>query len=253
VLCIDDPEVRHILPEVTRRVVTYGFGPDADIRAHDITQDGVRNHFRVSRRDQENWLEVTLNLPGRHNVLNSLAAIAVAHDCGVDDVAICRALEVFKGVGRRFQLAGEIETAHGRVLLVDDYGHHPREVAAVIQAARAAWPERRLVVAFQPHRYTRTRDLFDDFSEVLSSVDALVMLEVYAAGEEPIPGADSRTLCRSIRARGQVDPVHVAHVDDLPQALQGVLHDGDVLITLGAGDIGAASSKLPEQLAKGAQ
>jgi len=253
VLCMEDPEVRNILPEVTRRVITYGFGADADLRAHDIRQDGVRNHFRVSRRDQENWLEVTLNLPGRHNVLNSLAAIAVAHECGVDDAAICRGLEGFKGVGRRFQLAGEIETAHGRVLLVDDYGHHPREVAAVFQAARAAWPERRLVVAFQPHRYTRTRDLFDDFSEVLSSVDALVMLEVYAAGEEQIPGADSRTLCRSIRARGQVDPVYVAHVDDLAPALQGVLHDGDVLITLGAGDIGAASAKLPEQLAKGAQ
>lgn len=251
VLCMDDPEVRNILPHVTRRVISYGIEQEADICAHDIRQEGTQNHFRVSRAGHDNWLDVTLNLPGHHNVLNALAAIAVAHECGVDDAAICRALENFKGVGRRFQLAGEIETPHGRVLLVDDYGHHPREVGAVIQAARAAWPQRRLVVAFQPHRYTRTRDLFDDFSEVLSSVDALVVLEVYAAGEEPISGADSRTLCRSIRARGQVDPVFVAHSEDLARALQGVLHDGDVVITLGAGDIGAISSKLPELLARG--
>ena len=248
VLCLDDPVVREILPEVTRPVRTYGLTADCDVYASEVRQQGLHNHFRVSRKDQPDWLEVTLNMPGRHNVLNALAAITVAHEAGVSDDAILRALEAFQGIGRRFQLNGELQLASGHVTLVDDYGHHPREVAATIQAARATWPERRLVVAFQPHRYSRTRDLFEDFAEVLSSVDALLVLEVYPAGEKPIPGADSRTLCRAIRARGQVDPVFVAHVDDLAETLRGVLQDGDVVLTLGAGDVGGAAAALPEQL-----
>jgi len=251
VLCLDDPVVREVLPEVTRPVRTYGLTPEADVYAVDVRQDGLRNHFRVMRRDGGPWLEVTLALPGRHNVLNALAAITVAHEVGVSDAAILRALAAFQGIGRRFQLNGEIAVGDGAVTLVDDYGHHPREVAATIQAVRASWPERRLVVVFQPHRYSRTRDLFEDFAEVLSTADALLMLEVYPAGEKPIPGADSRTLCRAIRARGQVDPVFVAHPDDLAATLRGVLQAGDVLLTLGAGDIGAAAAALPQQLAEG--
>lgn len=248
VMCLDDPEVRNLLPSVTRRVVTYGFSAEADIRAHDVEQDGLRTRFRVSRADKPNWLEVTLNMPGLHNVLNSLAAIAVVHDLGVSDRAIVAALDKFQGIGRRFQLGGEIRTANRSVLMVDDYGHHPRELAATLQAARAAWPERRLVVVFQPHRYSRTRDLFEDFTEVLSEADALLVLEVYAAGEEAVPGADSRTLCRAIRARGKVDPVFVGDPADLAETLGGVLQDGDVLLTMGAGDIGGIAQRLPKQL-----
>jgi len=248
VMCLDDEEVRNLLPSVTRRVVTYGFSEEADIRATNVEHEGLRTHFTVSRSGQENWLKVTLNMPGRHNVLNALAAIAVASDLGVNDAAIIAALDKFQGIGRRFQIMGEAQTVHGKVLLVDDYGHHPRELAATLQAARAAWPDRRLVVLFQPHRYSRTRDLFEDFTEVLSDVDALLVLEVYAAGEEPVPGADSRTLCRAIRARGQVDPVFIGEQSDLVQTLSGVLHDGDVLLTMGAGDIGAIAQRLPTEL-----
>lgn len=249
VMCLDDAVIQELLPEVTRQVITYGIDSEADIRATGLRQDGLYTHFNVSRPGQPEWLQVTLHMPGRHNVLNALAAIAVAHEVGVSDEAICRGLKQFTGVGRRFTLTAEVQTANGRVQLVDDYGHHPREVAATIQAARAAWPERRLVVAFQPHRYTRTRDLFDDFSGVLSEVDVLLMLEVYAAGEPPIPGADSRGLCRAIRARGLVDPIYVGDIAELPHTLSGVLQDGDVVITMGAGDIGAAAQSLPQQLA----
>ncbi|MGH8402801.1 MAG: glutamate ligase domain-containing protein, partial [Gammaproteobacteria bacterium] len=198
---------------------------------------------------QETPLEMTLNLAGRHNVLNALAAIAVARDIGVGDNAVFKALAGFQGVGRRFQIHGDIKTAVGTVMLVDDYGHHPRELAATLEAAREGWPSRRLVVAFQPHRYTRTRDLFEDFAEVLSHADALVLLDVYAAGEAPIAGADGRALARSIRNRGRVDPVFVAHSRDLPDALLDVLKDGDLLLTLGAGDIGAVAAELPKYLA----
>ncbi len=248
VLCIDDEEVRNILPSVPRRVVTYGLGEEADIRATEIHYEGLRTHFTVSREGQEKWLQVTLNMPGRHNVLNALAAIAVASDLGVSDEAIVAALDKFQGIGRRFQIGGEVETGNGKVMLVDDYGHHPRELAATLAAARGAWPDRRLVVLFQPHRYSRTRDLFEDFSEVLSEADALLMLEVYAAGEEAVPGADSRTLCRAIRARGKVDPVFISDHAELVPTLKGVLHDGDVLMTMGAGDIGAIALRLPAEL-----
>lgn len=250
VLCIDDPVVREIIPEVTCPVVTYGFAEDADIRAVAVRPVGTCTEFDVMLPGHSSPLALMLNLPGRHNVLNALAAIAVAREVGVADAAMARALSGFQGIGRRFQLNGEVTTSAGTVTLVDDYGHHPNEVAATLQAAREAWPDRRLVVVFQPHRYTRTRDLFEDFTEVLTAADALLVLEVYAAGEKPIPGADSRTLCRAIRARGQVDPVFVSHGEELPETLLGVLRDGDVVLTLGAGDVGALAARLPGQLAE---
>ncbi len=248
ILCLDDPEVRNILPEVTRPVTTYGLDPEADVHAMDLRQSGSQTRFRVGRSDQADWLDITLNLPGEHNVLNALAAIAVAHEIGVEDAAIQQALENFQGIGRRFQIYGEYRIPAGTVLHIDDYGHHPREVAATIEAIRQGWPGRRLVVAFQPHRYSRTRDLFEDFTRVLSDVDGLVLLEVYPAGEAPVPGADSRSLARAIRTRGQVEPVFVEDIAELPATLQGVLQDGDILLTLGAGSIGAAAGQLQSQL-----
>ncbi len=250
VLCLDDPVVREILPQVTRPIVSYGIEHNADVRATEVQQDGTRTHFNVHIPNRAKPLPVELSMPGRHNVLNALAAIAVAHELGVSDTAIQRGLANFLGIGRRFQVYGELAIQAGNVLLVDDYGHHPHEVAATLQAARAAWPQRRLVVAFQPHRYSRTRDLFEDFAQVLSTVDALLLVEVYAAGEAPIASADGRTLCRAIRARGQVDPVFVERAADLATALSGVLQGGDVLLTLGAGDIGAVAAALPHALLK---
>ena len=250
VLCLDDPVVREILPQVTRPIVSYGIDHNADVRASQVHQDGVRTRFNVHIPNRVTPLPVVLNMPGRHNVLNALAAIAVAHELGVSDEAIQQGLANFQGIGRRFQVYGELATKSGSVLLVDDYGHHPHEVAATLRAARDAWPQRRLVVAFQPHRYTRTRDLFEDFAQVLSTVDVLLLVEVYAAGETPIASADGRTLCRAIRARGQVDPVFVERAADLATALPGVLQDGDVLLTLGAGDIGAVAASLPQALQK---
>lgn len=249
VLCIDDPEVEGILAEVTRPVISYGVSANADIRASQVQQVGAQTHFLVQRPDHAEPLAIELNLPGRHNVLNALAAIAVATELGVADADIQHALAGFQGIGRRFQMAGEIAAHSGRVLLVDDYAHHPRELAPTIAAARAGWPERRLVVVFQPHRYTRTRDLFDDFVEVLSGVDVLVLCEVYAAGEAPIAGADGRALARGIRARGQMDPVFVEDLARLPSVLNDLLEDGDLLLTMGAGDIGAAAQRLITELA----
>jgi UDP-N-acetylmuramate--alanine ligase len=219
VLCLDDPAIRNVLPEVTRPVITYGIEEAADVRAANVRQEGVRTHFTVRRPGHERVLPITLNLPGRHNVLNALAAIAVATELGVSDAAIQRVLAGFEGStalpdGRR--------GAHpaGRVLLIDDYAHHPREIAPTLAAVRAGWPGRRLVVAFQPHRYTRTHDLFDDFVQVLSGVDALILGEVYPAGEPPISGADGRALCRGIRARGHADPVFVENIADMPAVLK---------------------------------
>ena len=244
VMCIEDPIVKEVLSEVARPILSYGFSKSADVRAVDLKQEGTRVHFSVVSRDGEKALPVTLNMPGEHNVLNALAAIAVARELGVDDKAIQSALEKFQGIGRRFQIYGDIKHPKGKALLVDDYGHHPREVAATIRAARASWPARRLFVVFQPHRYSRTRDLFEDFTQVLSEVDVLVLLDVYAAGEEPITGADGRTLARAIRTRGQVDPVFCQSVEDLPDTLSGLLKDGDVLLTMGAGNIGFVASGL---------
>ncbi len=245
VLCIDDPQVRQILPQVGRPVLTYGTMEDCDLRATDIVQRGMRTHFRV-RLPPAPYpsLDITLNLPGRHSVLNALAAIAVAHELGVPTAAIQRALENFQGIGRRFHNYGEITVPAGKVTLIDDYGHHPREVAAVLDAIQGAWPDRRLVLVFQPHRYSRTRDLFDDFAQVLSATDALVLTDIYPAGERPIPGADGRSLSRAIRVRGKVDPVFVERVADLPLMLPGILDDGDILLLMGAGDIGAVAAQL---------
>lgn len=249
VMCLDDPVVRDLLPDVSKPVLTYGLeSEDADIRGIDLEQKGSHTHFRVVRKGHEGELAITLNMPGEHNALNALAAIAVATELEVSDAAIQNALASFEGIGRRFQVYGELETTAGSVLLVDDYGHHPREVAATIVAARKAWPERRLVLAFQPHRYSRTRDLFEDFVKELSEVDVLLLLEVYPAGEQPQGGDDGRALCRAIRTRGQLDPVFVEDISELASTLQGVLRNGDVLLTLGAGSIGGAAAELPDQL-----
>lgn len=246
VLCLDDPEVRQLAAEMPRHLVTYGFADDADVRAVGARQEAGKTSFRLHLPDTDAF-EVCLNLPGRHNVQNALAAAAVGWQLGVSAAAIRRALERFQGVGRRFNQLGELALRQGKALLVDDYGHHPRELAAIFAAARAGWPQRRLVVAFQPHRYSRTRDLLDDFVNVLSGVDALVLTEVYPAGEAPIAGADARALARGIRARGRIEPVLVAHPRDLADTLPDVLRDDDLLILAGAGDIGRAAQGLAKE------
>jgi UDP-N-acetylmuramate--alanine ligase len=243
VLCTEDPVVREILPQVSRPVLTYGFHEDADYRAVDIRQQGMKTCFTVMRPGNQAPFEVCVNMPGRHNVLNALACIVVALDEGIDEAAIVRALERFEGVGRRFQVLGELPVAGGNVTLVDDYGHHPTEVQAVIRAVREGWPERRLVMIHQPHRYTRTRDLYEDFVKVLSDVDLLLLMEVYPAGEEPIPGADSRSLCRSIRQRG-VEPVYVDGPEGVADILRNLLQPGDLLLTQGAGNITSLAHQL---------
>ena len=251
VLCLDDPIVREILPRVHRMVFTYGTVPDAELRAVNIRQEGLKTHFTVELRGQKNQWQVTLNLPGRHNVLNALAAIAIAYERGVNEAAIQRALAGFAGIGRRFQVNGRIAHDGGDVILVDAYAHHPREIAATVAAVRASWPARRLFVAFQPHRYTRTHDLLDDFSAVLANVDKLIITEVYAAGERPIRGADGRALCDAIRARGKTEPIFLEDVNTLPQALADVLRGNDVLLTMGAGSIGGVAAALPQTLRTG--
>ena len=244
-LCADDPQVRSILPRMSRPVLTYGTGDDCDARATDIVQEGLRTRFLAHLPSLKSPLPITLNLPGRHSVLNALAALAVAHELGVSETAIRRALQNFQGIGRRFQQHGELLLPDGgRVTVMDDYGHHPREIQAVLAALRGAWPQRRLVLAFQPHRYSRTRDLFDDFALVLSEVDTLILLDVYPAGEKPVSGADGRSLSRAIRTRGKVDPVFVEQTADLPAVLPGLLRDGDLLLMMGAGDIGAMAVQL---------
>lgn len=253
VMCLDDDEVRSLLPQVSRPVITYGIEHDADVKACNIHCDGMQCAFEVSLPEYESPIEVLLNLPGRHNVLNALAAITVAHLLGVDTKAIQSGLAGFQGIGRRMQQYGEVKTAKGSVLLVDDYGHHPTEIAATVEACRTGWPDRRLVVAFQPHRYTRTRDLFEDFARVLANIDVLLVTEVYAAGEEVISGADGRALCAAIRARGRVNPVFVENIDDIPVAVSDILEDGDVLLTLGAGSIGRLASELGEKLVEVSQ
>jgi UDP-N-acetylmuramate--alanine ligase len=248
VLCMDDAEIRSLLPDISRPVITYGIEHDADVMAHNIHREGLQSVFDVSLPGRKQKLNIRLNLPGRHNILNSLAAIAVAQLLGVEDTDIQSALNAFQGVGRRLQQYGEVSTPKGKVLIVDDYGHHPTELAATLAAARDAWPTRRLVVAFQPHRYTRTRDLFEDFARVLADTDVLLLTEIYSAGEAPIAGADGRALCAAIRARGRVNPVFVETIDELPQALCDVIHDGDVILTLGAGSIGSMPARLLKEL-----
>ena len=238
VLCADDPEVAQLARDTVRKTMTYGVSPEADVRAEDIRQERERMHFSLRLPGREGALEATLNLPGHHNVLNALAAAAVAWQIGVAEDVIVRALAQFRGVGRRFHQHGEVAVQGGRAMLVDDYGHHPRELAAVIAAARGGWPERRLVLAFQPHRYSRTRDLLDEFADVLADADVLVLTEVYPAGEAPIAGADGKSLARAVRARGRVDPVLVKRAQDLPKALVPLVRDGDLVLLAGAGDIG---------------
>lgn len=237
VLCVDDPEVANLLPDVGRTLLTYGFSEDADFRICDMEKKSLNTAFTVQRPAPAEPLQLELNMPGTHNVLNATAAVAVACDEGIADEAIRRGLAGFQGVGRRFELLGDLELATGKALLVDDYGHHPTELRATLEAARQAWPQRRLVLIFQPHRYSRTRDLFEDFVQVLSSCDVLLLLDVYPAGEEAIPGADGRALARSVRQRGLVDPIFVDAVEDVAEVLSGVIQPDDVVLTQGAGNV----------------
>ncbi len=249
VVCVDDPGVRVVLPSLARPVQTYAIDEPADVRARDIEYSQAGARFVVERTGHSP-LSVALNLPGRHNVLNTLAAIAVATEFGVSDAAMIRALAEFQGIDRRFQVYGELKTAAGKVLLVDDYGHHPTELAATIAAARQGWPARRLVLIFQPHRYTRTRDHLDDFAQVLSATDALILLPVYSAGEAPIAGADTPALARAIRSRAQVEPVLVESQSELPALLGRLLADDDLLLTMGAGDVGGVAPMLADELTR---
>ncbi len=278
IVCGDDPGVNDILADIGRSVTTYGIDEDADVRAVNISFDAGCTEFDVilknrlsgehgskARRGESGQepthedradevsphMHVALQLPGLHNVRNALAAIAVAEELQVADEAVVQALLAFEGIDRRFQSLGEVRTSAGKVLLFDDYGHHPTEIAATLAAAKAGWPQRRVVLVFQPHRYTRTRDLMDDFAAVLSAADVLILLDVYAAGEDPIAGADGRSMARAIRSRGAVEPVFVESLDELLPVLEGLLADGDLVLTMGAGDIGAYASGLPKQLGQG--
>ena len=249
VVCADDPEAAALIPRIARPYLSYGFDEGVDFRAVNVQRHAGQSTFDVLRPGAAQPLSITLNLPGRHNVLNALSAIAVATELEIDDAAIQRALAAFQGIDRRLQVLGDVPTARGRVTIVDDYGHHPTEIAATLEAARQAWPDRRIVLVFEPHRYTRTRDLLDDFAQVLCTADALIVAEVYPAGEAPIVGADGKALCRAIRSRGAVEPVLLKSLDELPQVLAGIVRDGDVVLTMGAGSIGAAAHELPDALA----
>ena len=243
VLCIDDPVVREIMDQIARPLLTYGESEDADVRITSIVPNGPRTNFTVSLPGESEALHIELNLIGRHNVLNATAAIGIAWELEVSREAIQQALSEFSGIGRRCEINEGISIAAGKVMHIDDYAHHPNEIKATLAGIRAAWPEKRLAVVFQPHRYTRTRDLFEDFTQVLSEVDQLILLEVYPAGEKPIKDADSRALARSIRGRGKVDPVFVEELDGLDEMVETMLQDGDIFLTLGAGSIGAWSAQ----------
>ncbi|MFZ7266247.1 UDP-N-acetylmuramate--L-alanine ligase [Avibacterium avium] len=244
VMCADDPVLLELIPKVGRQVITYGFSENADYRIEDYQQTGFQGHYTVVTPQGER-VNVLLNVPGKHNALNATAAFAVAKEEGISNEAILAALADFQGAGRRFDQLGQFIRPNGKVMLVDDYGHHPTEVGVTIEAAKKGWENKRIVMIFQPHRYSRTRDLFDDFVQVLSQVDVLLMLDVYAAGEAPIAGADSRSLCRSIRNLGKVDPIFVAEQESLAEILDQVIQDGDLILAQGAGNV----SKLSRQLA----
>ncbi|MGH8150901.1 MAG: UDP-N-acetylmuramate--L-alanine ligase [Steroidobacteraceae bacterium] len=255
IVCLDDEHIRAILPSIGRPVLTYGLEAGADVRADNLRRNGLRTHFEVVRsgaaaKASGAPLALTVNLPGTHNVLNALAAVAVATELELDDAAIERALAGFQGIDRRLQPIAEIETAVGPVTVVDDYGHHPTEIAATLEALRQGYPDRRIVLAFQPHRYTRTRDLIDDFGKVLSSADVLFVTEVYAAGEPPLAGFDGRAICRAVRSRAHVEPVFVERVEDLPAALKDVIRSGDLIVTMGAGHINTVAHALSAALAR---
>ncbi|MGI9202735.1 MAG: UDP-N-acetylmuramate--L-alanine ligase [Woeseiaceae bacterium] len=251
IVCADDPGITAILGQVGRSVVTYGVDIEADIRAENICFDGENATFDVHRVGREEPLEIRLHLPGMHNVRNALATIAVANELHISDQALVDALEKFEGIDRRFQMLGDVHSKNGQVMLVDDYGHHPTEIAATLAAARAGWPGKRVVLVFQPHRFSRTRDLLDDFASVLSDADVLLILEVFAAGEDPIAGADGRAIARAVRTRGGVEPVFVETLDDLVPVLEELIVDGDLVLTMGAGDIGSFVQDLPARLAQG--
>ena len=254
VVCVDDAAIREILPLIARPITSYGFSEDAQVRAINVRAVGTQMHFTVQRRNGVELpdLDIVLNLPGEHNVLNALAAIGIAVEIGVDDAAVVQALADFKGVGRRFQRYGEAALpAGGTCTVVDDYGHHPVEMAATLAAARGAYPGRRLVLAFQPHRYTRTRDCFEDFVKVINHADAVLLAEVYAAGESPIVAADGRSLARALRVAGKLEPVFVDDINAMPQAVLDNAQDGDVILCMGAGTVGAVAGRVME-LAQGA-
>ncbi len=249
VVCVDDAAIREILPLIARPITSYGFSEDAQVRAINVRAVGTQMHFTVQRRNGVELpdLDVVLNLPGEHNVLNALAAIGIAVELGVDDAAVVQALADFKGVGRRFQRHGEAALpAGGTCTVVDDYGHHPVEMAATLAAARGAYPGRRLVLAFQPHRYTRTRDCFEDFVKVINLADAVLLAEVYAAGESPIVAADGRSLARALRVAGKLEPVFVDDINAMPQAVLDNAQDGDVVLCMGAGTVGAVAGRVME-------
>ncbi|PHM33582.1 UDP-N-acetylmuramate:L-alanyl-gamma-D-glutamyl-meso-diaminopimelate ligase [Xenorhabdus innexi] len=250
VMCIDDPVVKELIPRIGRYVTTYGFSEEADVRITHYEQKGAQGFFTISREDLPE-LHVVLNAPGKHNALNATAAVAVATEEGIDDAAILASLAEFQGTGRRFDFLGDfslrnINNKEGSVMLVDDYGHHPTEVDATIKAARAGWPDKRIVMIFQPHRYTRTRDLYDDFANVLNQVDVLLMLDVYSAGETPIPGADSRSLCRTVRSRGKLDPILVSEPEQISAMLSQIMENNDLVLVQGAGNIGKIARNLAE-------
>ncbi|WP_119155458.1 UDP-N-acetylmuramate--L-alanine ligase [Caldimonas tepidiphila] len=257
ILCTDDPGVRSILPMISRPIITYGFDEEAQVRAVNMRAEGPQMQFTCERRNGVRMpdIDVVLNLPGRHNVLNALAAIAVATELELPDAPVLKALASFGGVGRRFQRYGDLAVpaanGGGRFALIDDYGHHPVEMAATLAAARGAFPGRRLVLAFQPHRYTRTRDCFEDFVKVLGSADSVLLAEVYSAGEAPIVAADGRAMARALRVAGKVDPIFVDAIDALPQAIAEHVRDGDVVITMGAGSIGQVPARVAEQMKGG--
>jgi len=248
VLCADDTEVRGIVPRVGRPITTYGIEEGADVRAVNVVRKGPLSAFDVLRPGRASPLAISLNLPGRHNVQNALAAIAVASELSIDDAAIQRGLAKFQGVDRRLQYVGRLPAGGGNAVVIDDYGHHPTEIRATLDAVRQAYPGRRIALAFQPHRYTRTRDLLDDFAGVLSTADVLLVTEVYAAGEAPITGADGRAICRAVRSRGHIEPVFVARVEDLADNLRDLLRADDVVLAMGAGSISAVAHDLPQRL-----
>ena len=251
VVCTDDAGVNSVLADIGRSITTYGTNEDADVRATNIVFSAATTEFDVTRKDSDAVLHVKLQLPGMHNVRNALAAIAVADELQIGADSVVKALLDFEGIDRRFQSMGEVKTSAGTVMLVDDYGHHPTEIAATLSAAKTGWPDKRVVLVFQPHRYSRTRDLMDDFATVLSDADVLILLDVYAAGEEPIAGADGRAMARAIRTRGSVEPVFVESLDGLQPVLMDVLRDGDLVLTMGAGDIGAYATGLADLISDG--
>ncbi len=244
IMCIDDEVVREIIPQVSRSILTYGFSDDADFHIHKVVKENLRTRFSIRRPRGLSTLDVAINMPGDHNVLNATAVVAVASDEAIDDAAIQQGLEKFQGVGRRFQIYGEYPVEGGTALLMDDYGHHPTEVAATIAAVRQAWPERRLLMIYQPHRYSRTKDLYEDFVKVLSTVDALMLLEVYSAGEATIAGADGRSLCGSVRSRAKFEPIFVEQIDAVAEELQALIQPGDIVVTQGAGNVGGLAMTL---------